>query len=190
MNTAGANLYGARATGVTTGIKLIWNYTWRIGGGPVPGQMTYLVASMTLDSVRSCVMQGAFFTHGKASSIPTVFSWGGNISPKGFLPSILLLAVIIVAVAIVVTVVLIVVDTIIRVVVSDCKIHLLLDLSSGTILLYQELLEFRPGDLLLRENTDSVRLNQQMSPTAPSVPLKLKVFAMLAACASSNNISN
>nr|GFC88854.1 hypothetical protein [Tanacetum cinerariifolium] len=28
---------------------------------------------------------------------------------------------------------------------------------------------------LLRENTDSVRLNQRMWPTAPSVPLKLKV---------------
>ncbi|GJS40232.1 hypothetical protein Tco_0565275 [Tanacetum coccineum] len=46
---------------------------------------------------------------GKASSIPTVFSWGGSISPDSFLPSILLLLVIIVAVAIVVTVVLVVV---------------------------------------------------------------------------------
>ncbi|GJT01598.1 hypothetical protein Tco_0822767 [Tanacetum coccineum] len=76
----------------------------------VPGQMTHLVASLTLDSARSCVMQGAFLTQGKASSIPTVFSWGDNISADGFLPSILLLLVIIVAVAIiVVTVVLVVV---------------------------------------------------------------------------------
>ncbi|GKA44786.1 hypothetical protein Tco_0737582 [Tanacetum coccineum] len=37
---------------------------------------------------------------------------------------------------------------------------------------------------LLWENTDSVCLNQRISPTAPSVPLKLIVFAMLAACAS------
>ncbi|GKG40037.1 hypothetical protein Tco_0466814, partial [Tanacetum coccineum] len=74
--------------------------------GFFPGQMTHLVASLTLDSARSCVMQGAFFTQGKASSIPTIFSWGGNISPDGFLPSILLLLVIIVAVVIVVTVVL------------------------------------------------------------------------------------
>nr|GFA38557.1 hypothetical protein [Tanacetum cinerariifolium] len=74
--------------------------------------MTHLVASMTLDSARSCVMQGAFLTQGKASSMPTVFSWRGSISPKGFLPSIMLLAVIIVAVAIVVTVVLVVVDAI------------------------------------------------------------------------------
>ncbi|GKF58286.1 hypothetical protein Tco_0171823, partial [Tanacetum coccineum] len=76
----------------------------------VPGQMTHLVASLTLDSARSCVMQGAFLTQGKASSIPTVFSWGDSISPNNFLPSILLLLVIIVAVVIVVvTVVLVVV---------------------------------------------------------------------------------
>ncbi|GJZ90151.1 hypothetical protein Tco_0662078 [Tanacetum coccineum] len=89
----------------------------------------------------------------------------------------------------------------------------LLDLSSGTILLYQKLLEFNPGNLssvqLLRENTHSVRSNQQISPTAPSEPLKLigwqlmnslylhflatwaslglvvlSVFTMLATCAS------
>ncbi|GKA83135.1 hypothetical protein Tco_0789883 [Tanacetum coccineum] len=74
----------------------------------VPGQMTYLVANPTLNSARSYVMQGAFLTQGKASSIPIVFSWGDSISPEGFLPSILLLAVIIVVVAIV-TVVLVVV---------------------------------------------------------------------------------
>nr|GEW04109.1 hypothetical protein [Tanacetum cinerariifolium] len=34
---------------------------------------------------------------------------------------------------------------------------------------------------LLRENIDSVHSNQRMRPTAPSVPLKLKVFSMLAA---------
>ncbi|GKB62809.1 hypothetical protein Tco_0918995, partial [Tanacetum coccineum] len=49
----------------------------------VPGQMTHLVASLTLDSA--------------------------SISPDSFLPSILLLLVIIVAVAIVVTVILVVV---------------------------------------------------------------------------------
>ncbi|GKF83189.1 hypothetical protein Tco_0244845, partial [Tanacetum coccineum] len=74
----------------------------------VPGQMTHLVASLTLDSARSYVMQGTFLTQGKASSIPTVFSWGGSISPDSFLPFILLLLVIIVAVVIV-TVVLVVV---------------------------------------------------------------------------------
>ncbi|GJY59369.1 hypothetical protein Tco_0459261 [Tanacetum coccineum] len=37
---------------------------------------------------------------------------------------------------------------------------------------------------LLWENTNSVRLNQHISPTAPSEPLKLIAFAMLLACAS------
>ncbi|GJT54401.1 hypothetical protein Tco_0989455 [Tanacetum coccineum] len=73
------------------------------------GLMTHLVTSLTLDNARSCVMQGASFTQGKASSIPIVFSWGGSISPDGFLPSILLLVVIIVAVVIVVITVILVV---------------------------------------------------------------------------------
>nr|GEZ91504.1 hypothetical protein [Tanacetum cinerariifolium] len=60
------------------------------------------------------IEDGAFLTQGKASSIPTFFSWGGSISPGGFMTYILLLKVIIVAVAIVVTVVLVVVDAIIR----------------------------------------------------------------------------
>ncbi|GKB02384.1 hypothetical protein Tco_0830473, partial [Tanacetum coccineum] len=58
----------------------------------VPGQMTYPVASSTLDSARFDMMQGAPFTQGTVSSIPI----GGSISPEGFLPSILLLVVIIV----------------------------------------------------------------------------------------------
>ncbi|GKG30973.1 hypothetical protein Tco_0423461, partial [Tanacetum coccineum] len=37
---------------------------------------------------------------------------------------------------------------------------------------------------LLLENTDSVRSNQRMRPIAPSIPLKLKAFAIVAACAS------
>ncbi|GKE92568.1 hypothetical protein Tco_1573663 [Tanacetum coccineum] len=74
----------------------------------VPGLMTYLGASLTLDSARSYVMQGASFTQRKVSSIPIVFSYGGSISPNGFLPSILLLVVIIVVV-VVVTVILVVV---------------------------------------------------------------------------------
>ncbi|GJX00815.1 hypothetical protein Tco_0184728, partial [Tanacetum coccineum] len=114
---------GARATGAAPRIKSIWNSTWRTGGRlgrssgktfgnsltTVPGLMTHLVASLTLDSARSCVMQGSFLTQGKASSIPTIFSWGNSISPDGFLPYILLLLVIIDAVAIVVTVILVVV---------------------------------------------------------------------------------
>ncbi|GKB13886.1 hypothetical protein Tco_0847809 [Tanacetum coccineum] len=55
----------------------------------IPGQMTYPVASLTLDSARSYVMQGAPFTKRSISSIPI----GGSISPEGFLPSILLIDV-------------------------------------------------------------------------------------------------
>ncbi|GKF48379.1 hypothetical protein Tco_0141630, partial [Tanacetum coccineum] len=68
----------------------------------VPSQMTHLVATLTLNNAMSYMMQVAFLTQGKASSIPTIFSWGDSISLDGFLPSILLLLVIIVAVAIVV----------------------------------------------------------------------------------------
>ncbi|GKC41067.1 hypothetical protein Tco_1053451 [Tanacetum coccineum] len=74
----------------------------------VPGLMTYLMASLTLDSARPCVMQIAFHTPGMVSSIPTVFSRGGSVSPEGFLPFILLFVVIIVAVVVVVTVVVVV----------------------------------------------------------------------------------
>ncbi|GJX67402.1 hypothetical protein Tco_0303129 [Tanacetum coccineum] len=41
---------------------------------PVPGQMTHFVASLTLDSEKSCVMQGASCTQRKVSSVPFVFS--------------------------------------------------------------------------------------------------------------------
>ncbi|GJS28822.1 hypothetical protein Tco_0489442 [Tanacetum coccineum] len=75
----------------------------------VLGLVAHLVTSLKLDSARSCVMQGASFTQGKVSSIPTIFSWGGSISPDGFLPSILLLVVIIVAVVVVAVIVVVVV---------------------------------------------------------------------------------
>ncbi|GJR51719.1 hypothetical protein Tco_1402240 [Tanacetum coccineum] len=74
----------------------------------VPGLMTYLMASLTLDSARLCVRQIAFHTPGMVSSIPTVFNQGGSIIPEGFLPSILLLVVIIVAVVAVMVVVVVV----------------------------------------------------------------------------------
>ncbi|GKF71824.1 hypothetical protein Tco_0207938, partial [Tanacetum coccineum] len=49
----------------------------------VLGQMTYLVASSTLDSARTYVMQGAPFTQGTIPSIPI----GSSISPERFLAS-------------------------------------------------------------------------------------------------------
>ncbi|GJZ77082.1 hypothetical protein Tco_0641754 [Tanacetum coccineum] len=60
--------------------------------------MAHLVASITLDSARSYVMQSAFLTRGTVSSIPIVFSWSDSIRPKGFLSPILLWLVIIVTV--------------------------------------------------------------------------------------------
>nr|GEU86162.1 hypothetical protein [Tanacetum cinerariifolium] len=119
----------ARATGAAPGTNSIWNSTWRTGAGSssgktsenslttVPSQLTHLVASITLDSARLCVMQGVFLTQGTVSSIPNVLSWGRSIRPEGFQPSIMLLTVIIVTVAIVVAVVLVIVDTIIGIVV-------------------------------------------------------------------------
>nr|GEV03968.1 hypothetical protein [Tanacetum cinerariifolium] len=85
------------------------------------GQMTYLVASLTLDSANSCVMQGASCTQKKISmvlfSTPFVFSWGGSISSDSFLPSILPLVVIIVTVVIVVVILIVVVVAIVGVVI-------------------------------------------------------------------------
>nr|GEX43833.1 hypothetical protein [Tanacetum cinerariifolium] len=157
------------ATSAALGIKSIWISTWRTKGRSVPGQMTYLVADSTLNSTRSCVMQGEFPTQGKVSSIPTVFCWGGSIRPEGFWPSILLLTIINVAVAIVVA------------------RHALLPnpLASGLCWAYafhqdkESSVRVPVANVtlcslvqLLRENTDSVRSNQWMSPIAPSVPLK------------------
>ncbi|GKA33301.1 hypothetical protein Tco_0719668 [Tanacetum coccineum] len=71
----------------------------------VPGQMTYSVASPTLDSAGSYVMHGAPFTQRMIPSIPI----GGSISPEGFLPSILLVVVIIVTVVVVVVIVILIV---------------------------------------------------------------------------------
>nr|GEW32715.1 hypothetical protein [Tanacetum cinerariifolium] len=62
------------------------------------GHVAHLVASIILDSARSFVIQGAFLTKGMVSSIPTVLRWGNSIRPKGFLSSVLLWLVIIVAV--------------------------------------------------------------------------------------------
>ncbi|GJU26802.1 hypothetical protein Tco_1165423 [Tanacetum coccineum] len=53
------------------------------------GQMTYFVASLTLNSAGSYVMQGAPFTQGMIPSIPI----GGRIRLEGLLPSILLLVI-------------------------------------------------------------------------------------------------
>nr|GEY50168.1 putative nucleotidyltransferase, ribonuclease H [Tanacetum cinerariifolium] len=65
------------------GITSYGYWLWIIFSGwssvsTVLGQMTYPVASLTLDSARSYVMQGASFTQGIVSSIPI----GGSICPE------------------------------------------------------------------------------------------------------------
>ncbi|GJU48102.1 hypothetical protein Tco_1217657 [Tanacetum coccineum] len=175
---------------------------------------------------------------GKASSIPTIFSWGGIISPDSFLPSILLLLVIIVAVVIVVAVILVVClsegSSIIKlafvIIAVTFPLILLGNPPMKTSMSFSEfgtIVGHKTGQggagmhfgchyietsnswanefhqdkaylvrvpvanftlqssvQLLWRNIDSVHSNQQMRPTSPFVPLKLKVFAMVAACAS------
>ncbi|GKC22473.1 hypothetical protein Tco_1024623, partial [Tanacetum coccineum] len=78
----------------------------------VLGQMAHLVASITLNSARSCMMHSAFLIQGTVSNIPIVFSWSDSIRHEGFMSSVLLWLVIIVAVVGVgVTVVVVVVES-------------------------------------------------------------------------------
>nr|GEV47276.1 reverse transcriptase domain-containing protein [Tanacetum cinerariifolium] len=142
-----------------------------------PGQMTHLVVSLTLDSAKS---GGASYTQRKVSmvpvvlSVPFVLSQGGSISPDSFLPFILLLVVVLVTVIIfVVPVILIVVVVAIVVVVFVVAIieEFHQDKASSVrVPVANFTLQFSVQ--LLQENTDSVRSNQRMRPTAPSVPLK------------------
>ncbi|GKF86854.1 hypothetical protein Tco_0254681, partial [Tanacetum coccineum] len=82
--------------------------------------MAHLVASITLNSARSYVMQSAFLTQGTVSSIPIIFSWSDNIIPEGFLSSVLLWLVIIVAVVgVAVTVVVVIIVTVVVIVESS-----------------------------------------------------------------------
>ncbi|GKA55819.1 hypothetical protein Tco_0754891 [Tanacetum coccineum] len=89
------------------------------------GHMAHLVANITLNSARSCMMQSAFRTQGTVSSISVIFSWGGSISPKGFLSSVLLCLVIIVeVVGVGVTVVVVIIVAVVVVVESSSVIKL------------------------------------------------------------------
>nr|GEV18339.1 hypothetical protein [Tanacetum cinerariifolium] len=105
----------------------------------VLGQMTYLVASLTLDSENSCVMQGASCTQRKISmvlfSTPFVLSWGGSISSDSFLPSILLLVVIIVRVVIVVVILIVIVVVIVGLVIVVVIIGIVVVFGDGSFVL-------------------------------------------------------
>ncbi|GJY15668.1 hypothetical protein Tco_0386090 [Tanacetum coccineum] len=120
-NNTLARCWFKRNVPVTTFGSRGWSFV-----SAVSGQITHPVASLILDSARYCVMQSAFLTKRKASSIPTIFSWGGSIRTKGFLSFILLLAAIIVAA---VMAVLIVVDAIIGVVVAVSGVPYIIKLS-------------------------------------------------------------
>nr|GFA50955.1 hypothetical protein [Tanacetum cinerariifolium] len=105
-------------------------------------------------------------TQRKISNIPMVLSWGSGISPDGFLPYILLLVVIIVAVVIVAVIVIVVVgEGWVNEFHQDKTSSVRVPVVNFTL---QSLVQ------LLWENTDSVHSNLRMSPTAPSVHLKLK----------------
>ncbi|GJV10981.1 hypothetical protein Tco_1352522, partial [Tanacetum coccineum] len=146
----------------------------------VPGQMTHLTTSLTLDNTRSCVIQGAFLTQGKASSIPTIFSWGNSISPDNFLPSIMLLLVIIVAVVIVVVMAILVV-----VIVGEGWANEFHQDKASSVRVLVANFTLQSSVQLLWENTDSVRV-----PLCPVFLLVLSAFAMVAAYAYNNTISN
>ncbi|GJT03548.1 hypothetical protein Tco_0824717 [Tanacetum coccineum] len=158
----------------------------------VSSLMAYFVAILTPNSARSCVMQSTLPTKGMRSIISTV-----SISLKDFLPSILLLMVIIVAVVIVtviwvvifvnVIVGVVIVVAIIGVVVVVC-VPSIIDLSfvvigwacafhqdkASSVKVPVANVTLFSSAHLLHENTYSVRSIQRIRPTAPSVPLKQK----------------
>nr|GEV28949.1 receptor-like protein kinase HERK 1 [Tanacetum cinerariifolium] len=116
---------------------------------------------------------------GMVSSIPTVLSWGGNISPGGFLPSILLLEVIIVAVAIIV---LVVVDAIIGVVVVISGVPSIIKLSF--VIIGFEVVTF-PSILLGNPPMKTSMIFSVFGvPVGPLFLLGLLILAIVTACAS------
>ncbi|GJU53697.1 hypothetical protein Tco_1227411 [Tanacetum coccineum] len=162
--------------------------------------MAHLVASITLNSARSNVMQSVFLTQRMVSSIPIVFNWSDSIRPEGFPSSVLLWLVIIVAVVGVGVMVVVVVESNLAQLVGTKLTYFLesshicleiiplhsqmvkfvfhlLDLSSGTILRYQKLLEFNPDNLssvtvATGKHWIQFASNHAISPTALR-PLKL-----------------
>nr|GEV74291.1 hypothetical protein [Tanacetum cinerariifolium] len=133
--------------------------------------MTHFVASMTLNSAKSCMMHGASCIKSKLSSVPFVFSipfvlnWGGSISPDSFLSSILLLMVMVVIIVVTVILVVVVVAIIGVVIVVMITGVVVVDIVGGvpsiiklsfviigcfsrTILIGQEPFQFSPGDFV------------------------------------------
>ncbi|GJT26449.1 hypothetical protein Tco_0906724 [Tanacetum coccineum] len=142
---------------------------------------------------------GAFCTERKVSMVSF-----RRISPNRFLSSILLVVVIIVMVVIIVVILVVVTFAIVEVVIVvvvfgivvvvvdgwACAFHQ--DKASSVKVPVANVTLFSLAHLL-RENTDSVRSNQRLRSTAPSVPLKISLglvfllelleVSMVAACA-------
>ncbi|GJT00182.1 retrovirus-related pol polyprotein from transposon TNT 1-94 [Tanacetum coccineum] len=175
----------------------------------VSSLMAYFVAILTLDSTRSCVMHSTFPTKGTRSIISTV-----SISLEGFLASILLLRVIIVAAVIVTVIRVVVVVAVVGVVIVVAIIGVVriigIVVGGGGVPFIIKLLFVIIGwayafhqdkassvkvpvanatlfssAQLLRENADSVRSNERMRISlGPVFLLGLSAFAMASACAS------
>nr|GEY45908.1 hypothetical protein [Tanacetum cinerariifolium] len=154
----------------------------------VTGQMTYPVASPTLDSARSYVMRGASFTQGTISSIPI----GGSISPEGFVSSILLLVVIIVTFVIVVVIFVFVVVAIVRVVIVVAIIVVVVVVGDVSPILKLSFVINGWAYASHQDKASSVRVpvanvtlfSSAQSSLDPVFLFVLSVFSMVAACAS------
>nr|GEV17358.1 putative reverse transcriptase domain-containing protein [Tanacetum cinerariifolium] len=137
--------YGIQSGFIRSPRMIKFHRRWGCERLSLPGQMTHPIAILTLDSARSYLMQSAFLTQGTVSSIPIVFNWGGSIGLEGFRPSILPL--------------------------TAYAFHQ--DKASSVRVPVTNVTLFSSAQLV-RENVDSVRSNQRMRPTAPSIPLKWK----------------
>ncbi|GJU65050.1 hypothetical protein Tco_1246885 [Tanacetum coccineum] len=155
----------------------------------VSGQMTHFVASPTLDSANSYVMQGASCTQRKVSMVSF-----GRISPNSFLSSILLVVVIIVTVVIVMVILIVVVVAIVGVVIVVAIFGVVVVFDGWAYAFHQDkasLVRVPVANVtlsssahLLRENTDSVRSNPSGNSLGPCSYWDCRAFAMVAACAS------
>ncbi|GKB17110.1 hypothetical protein Tco_0851033, partial [Tanacetum coccineum] len=125
------------------------------------------------DTVCRSFLVSTSFTQGKVSSIPI----GSSISLEGFLSFMLLLVVIIVMVVIVAVILVVVVIVIVGVVIIVVFIGIVV-VVVGVSSIFKPLFVI----IVARENTDSVRSNQRMRPTAPSVPLKAEEMPSLISC--------
>nr|GEU99485.1 hypothetical protein [Tanacetum cinerariifolium] len=162
-------------------LKSIWNSTWRIRGRPGRSLGKTSGNSLTTENFGMTLEQPIQTNDDVETTEFNRYEINfESISPEGFLPFILLLVVIIVAVSIIVEGFKVVTFPSMLLGNPPMKTSMSF-LELGTIVRHKTA---RSWNLLLRENTNSVHSNKRMRPIAPSVPLKLIVFAMVAACIS------